>query len=139
MVTEIPHGQGSAQEPEMEAVQDSRLEKEQTEKPRRYDEEQTSGTTTPLSELATSRPIRRFSLRRPWTDLAIASSRATTISPPRGTTTPAAMPLSSFATKLYTVSHLIFFSILGTLARIGLQALTHYPGEIGRASCRERE
>ncbi|KAL8735447.1 MAG: hypothetical protein Q9181_002828 [Wetmoreana brouardii] len=36
--------------------------------------------------------------------------------------------VSRFATELYTVSYLIFFSILGTLARLGLQALTIYPG-----------
>ena len=35
--------------------------------------------------------------------------------------------VSSPATKLYTVSHLIFFSILGTLARLGLEAITSYP------------
>ncbi|KAL8953688.1 MAG: hypothetical protein Q9222_000472 [Ikaeria aurantiellina] len=33
-----------------------------------------------------------------------------------------------FATELYTIAYLIFFSILGTLARLGLQALTFYPG-----------
>ncbi|KAI4217943.1 MAG: hypothetical protein L6R40_008812, partial [Gallowayella cf. fulva] len=33
-----------------------------------------------------------------------------------------------FATELYTISYLILFSILGTLARLGLQALTFYPG-----------
>ncbi|TLS30415.1 hypothetical protein PpBr36_03633 [Pyricularia pennisetigena] len=32
------------------------------------------------------------------------------------------------ATELYTISYLIFFSLLGTLARLGLQALTTYPG-----------
>ncbi|KAL8721812.1 MAG: hypothetical protein Q9225_001567, partial [Loekoesia sp. 1 TL-2023] len=35
---------------------------------------------------------------------------------------------SHFATELYTISYLIFFSILGVLARLGLQALTFYPG-----------
>ncbi|KAL9595099.1 MAG: hypothetical protein Q9219_006642 [cf. Caloplaca sp. 3 TL-2023] len=35
---------------------------------------------------------------------------------------------SPFLIHLYTTSHLIFFSILGTLARLGLQALTTYPG-----------
>ncbi|KAH7113821.1 CrcB-like protein-domain-containing protein [Dendryphion nanum] len=35
---------------------------------------------------------------------------------------------SRFATGLYTISYLIFFSILGTLARLGLQWLTFYPG-----------
>ncbi|KAL3478644.1 putative chromosome condensation protein [Aspergillus californicus] len=37
-------------------------------------------------------------------------------------------PLSSPATYLYTLSYLVFFSIFGTLARLGLQALTFYPG-----------
>lgn len=35
---------------------------------------------------------------------------------------------SPFATQLYTVSYLILFSILGTLARLGIQWLTFYPG-----------
>ncbi|KAJ5560951.1 Camphor resistance CrcB protein [Penicillium sp. DV-2018c] len=38
-----------------------------------------------------------------------------------------AAPLPKY-THFYTVSHLIFFSLLGTLARLGLQALTFYPG-----------
>ncbi|KAL4980068.1 CrcB-like protein-domain-containing protein [Aspergillus desertorum] len=37
-------------------------------------------------------------------------------------------PLSAHATILYTLSYLVFFSIFGTLARLGLQALTFYPG-----------
>lgn len=35
---------------------------------------------------------------------------------------------SKVFTELYTISYLIFFSILGTLARLGLSALTFYPG-----------
>ncbi|KAL9610493.1 MAG: hypothetical protein Q9167_004802 [Letrouitia subvulpina] len=35
---------------------------------------------------------------------------------------------SRLAMELYTISYLILFSILGTLARLGLQALTFYPG-----------
>ncbi|KAL2206181.1 hypothetical protein CC79DRAFT_1252391, partial [Sarocladium strictum] len=35
---------------------------------------------------------------------------------------------SKWATQLYTLSYLIFFSLLGTLARVGLTALTSYPG-----------
>ena len=35
---------------------------------------------------------------------------------------------SRLVTEIYTISYLIFFSILGTLARLGLQALTLYPG-----------
>ena len=36
--------------------------------------------------------------------------------------------VSRIATELYTISYLVLFSILGTLARLGLQALTLYPG-----------
>lgn len=36
--------------------------------------------------------------------------------------------VSRCTTQLYTISHLIFYSFLGTLARLGLQALTKYPG-----------
>jgi fluoride exporter len=36
--------------------------------------------------------------------------------------------VSKFATQLYTISYLILFSLFGTLARLGLQALTTYPG-----------
>ncbi|MCJ1252182.1 hypothetical protein MMC30_009422 [Trapelia coarctata] len=52
----------------------------------------------------------------------------------RHATKPEARPLahpkraSKFATQLYTICYLIFFSILGTLARLGLQVLTLYPG-----------
>ncbi|KAI0143512.1 CrcB-like protein-domain-containing protein [Xylariaceae sp. FL1272] len=37
-------------------------------------------------------------------------------------------PVSKWTTELYTISYLILFSILGSLARLGLQALTFYPG-----------
>ncbi|OTA62040.1 hypothetical protein K449DRAFT_382738 [Hypoxylon sp. EC38] len=36
--------------------------------------------------------------------------------------------VSRLATEIYTISYLILFSILGTLARLGLQALTFYAG-----------
>lgn len=38
--------------------------------------------------------------------------------------------LESALTQLYIVSYLVFFSIFGVLARIGLQALTIYPGAL---------
>src|SRR5271168_3913106 len=34
---------------------------------------------------------------------------------------------SEFVTQVYTISYLILFAILGTLARLGLQAITFYP------------
>ncbi|KUJ22145.1 uncharacterized protein LY89DRAFT_681462 [Mollisia scopiformis] len=40
----------------------------------------------------------------------------------------AAHKVSRFATQLYVISYLILFSFLGTLARLGLQAITFYPG-----------
>jgi len=36
--------------------------------------------------------------------------------------------ISKLATELYVVSYLVLFSLLGTLARLGLQAITSYPG-----------
>jgi CrcB protein len=36
--------------------------------------------------------------------------------------------ISRLATQLYTISYLVLFSFLGTLARLGLQAITFYPG-----------
>lgn len=41
---------------------------------------------------------------------------------------PLSQRASKLATEIYTISYLIFFSIIGTLARLGLQALTFYPG-----------
>ena len=35
---------------------------------------------------------------------------------------------SKLATEIYTISYLVFFSIMGTLSRLGLQAMTFYPG-----------
>ncbi|MCJ1259998.1 hypothetical protein MMC24_007838 [Lignoscripta atroalba] len=46
----------------------------------------------------------------------------------KGSPSPGRQRASKFTTQLYTISYLILFSILGTLARLGLQALTFYPG-----------
>jgi CrcB protein len=46
----------------------------------------------------------------------------------RSKPSPSARQASQIATEVYTVSYLIFFAIWGTLARLGLQALTFYPG-----------
>ncbi|KAL7895070.1 CrcB-like domain-containing protein [Trichoderma sp. SZMC 28014] len=37
--------------------------------------------------------------------------------------------VSRLATQIYTISYLVLFAIWGTLARVGLSALTTYPGE----------
>lgn len=41
--------------------------------------------------------------------------------------TPPPTTASRLATQLYTISYLVVFAILGTLARLGLQSLTTYP------------
>ena len=74
------------------------------------------GQDADLSELAAPPPI-----DNPVNEEMSSS----TVSPPRPRTH---QSLSQFVTKLHTISYLIFFSIFGTLARLGLQALTTYPG-----------
>ncbi|KAJ9260824.1 hypothetical protein DTO212C5_8381 [Paecilomyces variotii] len=86
----------------------------------------------PLSELAAPPPVSREpSRRRPW-DHQVSPTRE---SPPppeleqaEKRSSAAAPSVSKRATQLYVVSYLVFFAILGTLARLGLQALTFYPG-----------
>ncbi|KAI1348662.1 CrcB-like protein-domain-containing protein [Xylaria sp. FL0043] len=46
----------------------------------------------------------------------------------RASTGQPAAPLSKWMTEFYTVSYLVLFAVFGTLARLGLQALTFYPG-----------
>nr|POF14296.1 fluoride export protein 1 [Quercus suber] len=43
-------------------------------------------------------------------------------------TDPSLLNVNPFWTTVYTLSYLIFFSFLGTLARLGVQWLTFYPG-----------
>lgn len=72
-----------------------------------------------LTALAASAPAGNHSA-------ASCSSKESSVA---GTRPPAhRQRVSRLATELYTVSYLILFSILGTLARLGLQALTYYPG-----------
>ncbi|KKA24035.1 hypothetical protein T310_1916 [Rasamsonia emersonii CBS 393.64] len=82
----------------------------------------TEGSNVPLAELVAGPPAPRLShtstRQRPPSRRPSAVSKREE-GPP---------PVSKLATKLYTISYLIFFSILGTLARLGLQALTFYPG-----------
>lgn len=76
-----------------------------------------NGKTTdyPLTETAAPQPVQEVSVQRQsWGRDPVSK--------------PASAPLSKHATHLYTVSYLIFFSFLGTLARLGLQALTFYTG-----------
>ncbi|KAJ5537116.1 hypothetical protein N7513_010302 [Penicillium frequentans] len=75
-----------------------------------------------LTETTASQPVEPVSsLRQSWhpTDAPLDTGTIPSTT---------AKPLSKHATHLYTISYLIFFSILGTLARLGLQALTFYTG-----------
>ncbi|EPS32796.1 hypothetical protein PDE_07756 [Penicillium oxalicum 114-2] len=74
-----------------------------------------------LTEIIAPQPISRTSSQRQqWYAGAPDSAKESAPAP--------AQSLSARATQLYTLSYLIFFSILGTLARLGLQSLTVYVG-----------
>lgn len=86
----------------------------------------------PLSESTASPPITSSPPQRnlwsptaPPEDLEKEEPRPPPESTPKQTLKPLADRPS---THLYTVSYLIVFAIFGTLARLGLQALTFYPG-----------
>lgn len=101
-----------------------------------------------LSEITAQRPVEPTDIQRPPSGAplydaaqgredAIAElvaeppvDRAPSVQPEqRPSRRPSELPpLSNLATKLYTISYLVFFAIFGTLARLGLQALTFYPG-----------
>jgi len=94
-----------------------------------------------LSEVSAPYPVSRVSFEQhPWNTSnapqCYAPNESDGLSLPPLALPPLALPppslpspsVSDFATQLYTISHLIFFSILGTLSRLGLEALTFYPG-----------
>lgn len=82
--------------------------------------EQREGQDADLTELAAPAPVRR-SDESPTSDKPSTEDGKNLHKPKRERA-------SKVATQFYTVSHLIFWSIIGTLARLGLQALTFYPG-----------
>ena len=86
----------------------------------------------PLTETAAPEPVESIpSQRQLWQTSEPPSAEApATDAAPTTTTThlPKVGLLSKKVTHFYTVSGLIFFAIMGTLARLGLQALTFYTG-----------
>ncbi|KAF7714286.1 Uncharacterized protein PECH_000413 [Penicillium ucsense] len=72
-------------------------------------------TTAPQPVAATASQRQQWYSRRPAEDTTPVDSAP-------------APSVSKRATQLYTISYLVFFSIFGTLARLGLQALTFYTG-----------
>ncbi|KAF2269197.1 hypothetical protein CC78DRAFT_529430 [Lojkania enalia] len=97
---------------ERDLYRHSTLEEERSqERSRRGSRRRSSRHTTPLSRGATP-----------------ADFTALPQFPEEQEEEPGRRKVSRVMTELYTVSYLIIFSILGTLARIGLQWLTFYPG-----------
>ncbi|KAJ6021038.1 hypothetical protein N7540_006542 [Penicillium herquei] len=84
----------------------------------------------PLAETAAPEPVERVpTQRQAWSRAQAAPGESATAALQSNTaSSPTAAPLSKHATHLYTISYLIFFAIFGTLARLGLQALTFYTG-----------
>jgi len=98
------------------------------------DEEFLTGVTpTQASEPHTSSSSGQLARVPPGSDLeSLATPPASAHDQPeddvvRTQGLPAPVPI--WLTELYTISYLIFFSFLGTLARLGLQWLTFYPGD----------
>lgn len=99
-----------------------------------------------LDEIAVNGPIENLDERRRYKyesledarrrDLEATAERAGSASDDNGSPTDAqdqaksaqSVRVSRLATQIYTVSYLILFSFLGTLARLGLQWLTNYAG-----------
>lgn len=82
-----------------------------------------------LDELAGPPPVDPAEEERRGTKFENRTLEPTTETAINGNWTPIQCArVSRFATEIYTISYLIFFSIFGTLARLGLQALTFYPG-----------
>lgn len=126
---EADQGPGPLTELAFAPVEEQQLEEEQAREQRDEEElRRVEASGEPL-EAAIPPPVeQRERQREPgvdrWATLESAESRVT--GPPE--TTESETELSDFATGLYTVCYLIFFAIFGALARIGLTALTEYPG-----------
>ena len=106
------------------------LEKRQSQKNQKY-REYVDGQNAILTELAGPRPIDQGDdhTTTPSSDNRASPSISLNTPPePDEKSSSKRERVSSLATKLYTISYLILFSFLGTLARLGLQALTFYPG-----------
>ncbi|KIX08211.1 uncharacterized protein Z518_02867 [Rhinocladiella mackenziei CBS 650.93] len=81
-----------------------------------------------LGELAVPQPI--SSREKPSDEeTAVESPRRRSLEDQQklSVTSPVEYQPSPIATELYTVSSLVFFSLMGTLARLGVEAITLYP------------
>lgn len=101
-----------------------------TEAPSHHRDPEKDNAEPPLTETTAPQPVSPLpSQRRLWYAPEIPAAEVAPPEPaPPAPPTPRPEPLSKHATHLYIISHLIFFSLLGTLARLGLQSLTFYTG-----------
>ena len=103
--------------------EESEARREQTHdsKPEEEDGEEDAG----LTEVAAPAPVKRRGSQ-------MLEDEGSAASPTNGTDEKKPLPKepehSHAATNLYLHAHLIFFSILGTLARLGIEAITAFPG-----------
>lgn len=83
-----------------------------------------------LNEIAAPSPIENFQDKREqgYFEDRDSGSPSTDEKAEKDAVPPRRQRASKLATEIYTISYLIFFSIIGTLCRLGLQALTFYPG-----------
>ncbi|MCJ1372014.1 hypothetical protein MMC20_003235 [Loxospora ochrophaea] len=104
------------------------LESQQT-RPSQRRREESEGENAELTELAVPPPLDREERthqrkRKP----SSTQDSPPSWSPQKPQHSQARERVSRISTQVYTISHLVLFSILGTLARLGLEALTFYPG-----------
>ncbi|RAL14913.1 FluC/FEX family fluoride channel [Aspergillus homomorphus CBS 101889] len=84
-----------------------------------------------LTDISAPPPTTEYASQRQSWSLEEGSSRAPHAHekpPEEPYAPPPSAPTSQRRKALYTHSYLVFFSIFGTLARLGLQSLTDYPG-----------
>ena len=119
------HSRGYSSERYKRSDDLERRQSKEVQKKRRLSEGQYAG----LTEIAAPPPVEREDeLPAAEDELSPPSSSKSAVDEARKTPAPKREKASKIATQLYTISHLIFWSLMGTLARLGLQALTFYPG-----------
>ena len=110
----------------------SPIESPQKERKQGYleDRNASSSSNGNLNEIAAPSPLEipRNEREQEYFEDRIPDSPSTDEKTEKEAVSPLRPRVSKLATEIYTISYLVFFSIIGTLCRLGLQALTFYPG-----------
>lgn len=80
-----------------------------------------------LSEVAAPTPVDNNTHNGLWDPKQDAHSQSPSLAPRENKQQKDPSQVSATATHIYTISYLVLFSILGTLARLGVEAITRYP------------